>query len=115
MAEEIMRAEEALERAKVPEEKDTDEEIKNEEDEVCKNDHPVFDAVKGCDGDPEKIRNFFEIDNVDLDIQDSAGMTPLMHACWKNQPKVVKFLINLVITSPLSISQQMVGFLSWPL
>ena len=27
-------------------------------------DHPVFAAVKDCGDDPEKIRNFFEMENV---------------------------------------------------
>jgi len=76
------------------EEVNNDPELKAEEEEAGKNDHPVFAAVKECGGDPEKIRNFFEIENVNLDIEDSSGMTPLMHACWKNFPRVVKFLIK---------------------
>ena len=59
---------------------------------------PVFTAVKECGDDPEKIRNHFEMDNVSVDVEDAAGMTPLMHACWKNYPRVVKFLIGLVRT-----------------
>jgi len=64
-------------------------------EEVTMSDHPVFAAVKDCGDDPEKIRNFFEMENVSLEIGDSAGMTPLMHACWKKYPKIVKFLIGL--------------------
>lgn len=56
--------------------------------------NPVFAAVKDCGNDPEKIRNHFEIDNVSVDVGDGAGMTPLMHACWKNYPRIVKFLIG---------------------
>ena len=56
----------------------------------------MFKAVKECGGDPEAIRNHFEMENVSVDVEDAAGMTPLMHACWKNFPKVVKFLIGLV-------------------
>jgi len=61
----------------------------------CAKELPVFKAVKECGGDPEAIRNHFEMENVSVDVEDAAGMTPLMHACWKNFPKVVKFLIGL--------------------
>lgn len=59
-------------------------------------DPPVFRALKGCGDDPEMIRNFFEIDDVGVDIEDSSGMTPLMHASWKGHFKVAKFLLSQV-------------------
>ena len=59
--------------------------------------HPVFQAIKTCDDDVEKVRNFFEVAGVPVEIEDSAGMTPLMHACWKGFAKLAKFLIKQVI------------------
>ena len=59
--------------------------------------HPVFAAIKTCDDDVERVRNFFEVDGVPVEVEDSAGMTPLMHACWKGFPKLAKFLIKQVI------------------
>ena len=60
------------------------------------NDHPVFQAIKDCKNDVELIRNFFEIDGLSVEKQDSSGMTVLMHACWKGFEKIVKFLIKQV-------------------
>ena len=62
-----------------------------------KNDHPVFAAIKSCNDDVEQIRNFFEVDGVSIEIEDSVGMTPLMHTCWKGFANVTKFLIKQVI------------------
>ncbi len=65
-------------------------------EEEPKNEHPVFAAIKECGDDVEKVRNFFEVDGVPVDIEDSIGMTPLMHACWKGHLKLAKFLIKQV-------------------
>ena len=62
------------------------------------NDHPVFAAIKVCNDDIEKVRNFFEVDGVPVEIEDSIGMTPLMHACWKGHINLAKFLIKQVCT-----------------
>ena len=56
----------------------------------------MFQAIKDCKDDVELIRNFFEIDGVSVETQDSSGMTVLMHACWKGFEKIVKFLIDQV-------------------
>ena len=61
-------------------------------------DHPVFAAIKVCNDDIEKVRNFFEVDGVPVEIEDSIGMTPLMHACWKGHINLAKFLIKQVLT-----------------
>ena len=61
-------------------------------------DHPVFAAIKVCNDDIEKVRNFFEVDGVPVEIEDSIGMTPLMHACWKGHINLAKFLIKQVRT-----------------
>ena len=58
--------------------------------------HPVFQAIKTCGDDVEKVRNFFEVAGVPVEIEDSAGMTPLMHACWKGFAKLATFLIKQV-------------------
>lgn len=69
--------------------------------------HPVFKAV--TDGDVERVRNFFEIENVPIEIQDENGMTPLMHACWKGNKDMVKFLIKQVLQGAVytSIGQRL--------
>ena len=62
-----------------------------------KSEHPVFEAIKHCGNKPDKIRNFFEIEGIPIEIEDSSGMTPLMHACWKGFSDVVQFLIKQVM------------------
>jgi hypothetical protein len=59
-------------------------------------DHPVFGAIKTCEDDIEKVRNFFEVDGVPLDLEDNDGLTPLMHACWKAFKKLTAFLLKMV-------------------
>ena len=55
-------------------------------------DHPVFKSV--ADGDMETIRNYFEVEGVSLELEDSTGMTSLMHAAWKGQEAVAKYLLK---------------------
>ena len=62
-----------------------------------KDEHPVFEALKNSKDNVEDIRNFFEIDGLSIEMEDSAGMTVLMHACWKGYEKIAKFLIEQVI------------------
>lgn len=64
--------------------------------EASNKDHPVFAAIKTCEDDIEKVRNFFEVDGVPLDLEDSDGLTPLMHACWKAFKKLTAFLLKMV-------------------
>ncbi len=73
-------------------------EIENVVDEKPNNDHPLFGVLKSSKAENviEDIRNYFEVDNVSVEIMDSSGMTPLMHACWKGNVDLVKFLIKLV-------------------
>ena len=56
----------------------------------------MFQAIKDSKDDVELVRNFFEIDGVSVELQDSSGMTVLMHACWKGYENIVKFLIKQV-------------------
>jgi len=55
-------------------------------------DHPVFKKID--DGDLETIQNYFEVEGLSLEIADSHGMTPLMHASWKGNPEIAKYLIK---------------------
>ena len=55
-------------------------------------DHPVFKTI--IDGDMESMRNYFEVEGVSLELEDSTGMTPLMHASWKGKYEVAKYLIT---------------------
>jgi ankyrin repeat protein len=64
--------------------------------EESKTEHPVFSAIKNSNDEVEKVRNYFEVDGVSIEIEDSAGMTPLMHACWKGFANLAKFLIKQV-------------------
>lgn len=67
-------------------------------DEKANDDHPLFQVIKTSDAGQvvENVRNFFEIDNVSVEIKDSSGMTPMMHACWKGNLDLAKFLIKQV-------------------
>lgn len=55
-------------------------------------DHPVFKTI--ADGDMETMRNYFEVEGVSLELEDGTGMTPLMHASWKGQQDVAKYLLK---------------------
>jgi hypothetical protein len=55
---------------------------------VVVHDHPVFKAVD--DGDMERIQNFLEVEGLSVELEDSTGMTPLMHASWKGHAAVTK-------------------------
>ena len=55
-------------------------------------DHPVFKTV--ADGDMETMRNYFEVEGVSLELEDGTGMTPLMHASWKGQQDVARYLLR---------------------
>lgn len=74
-------------------EKDTEDEDVNKPD-SCKDDHPVFEAIKNSKDDIEVVRDFFEINGISVETQDSSGMTVLMHACWKGYQNIAKFLIK---------------------
>ena len=63
----------------------------NSENKVV-HDHPVFKTV--ADGDMEMMRNYFEVEGVSLEMEDQHGMTPLMHASWKGQHDIAKYLIK---------------------
>ena len=60
--------------------------------------HPVFDAIRASSQENvvDAVRNFFEVDGVNLEIMDNTGMTPLMHSCWKGNIDLAKFLIKQV-------------------
>lgn len=70
--------------------------IPGKKEEGSSKDHPVFAVIKSCEDDVEKVRNFFEVDGVSLDLEDSDGLTPLMHACWKAYKKLTSFLLKMV-------------------
>ena len=70
-----------------------DEKVETGESKI---DHQVFAAIKECKDDIEKVRNFFEVSGISVEIEDSIGMTPLMHACWKGHINLAKFLIKQV-------------------
>ena len=55
-------------------------------------DHPVFKTI--ADGDMETMRNYFEVEGVSLELEDGTGMTPLMHASWKGQQDVARYLLR---------------------
>lgn len=55
-------------------------------------DHPVFKTI--ADGDMETMRNYFEVEGVSLELEDGTGMTALMHASWKGQQDVAKYLLK---------------------
>ena len=55
-------------------------------------DHPVFKTI--ADGDMESMRNYFEVEGVSLELEDTHGMTALMHASWKGRQDVAKYLIK---------------------
>lgn len=59
---------------------------------VVIHDHPVFKAVD--DGDMERIQNFLEVEGLSVELEDSTGMTPLMHASWKGHAAVTKYLLS---------------------
>ena len=65
---------------------------KNDNSEKVIHEHPVFKTV--ADGDMEMMRNYFEVEGVSLEMEDQHGMTPLMHASWKGQYDIAKYLIK---------------------
>ena len=67
-----------------------------EEPEKANDDHPVFQAIKDSKDNVETVRDYFEIHGLSVEKQDTAGMTVLMHACWKGYENIVKFLIKQV-------------------
>ena len=67
-----------------------------EEPEKTNDDHPVFQAIKDSKDNVEVVRDYFEIHGLSVEKQDTAGMTVLMHACWKGYENIVKFLIKQV-------------------
>ena len=60
--------------------------------------HPLFELIKTSAPETvvDNVRNYFEIDGISIEIMDSSGMTPLMHACWKGNVAFAKFLIGQV-------------------
>ena len=68
--------------------------------------HPLFELIKTSTPETvvDNVRNYFEIDGISIEIMDSSGMTPLMHACWKGNIAFAKFLIGQVnIKQPISL------------
>ena len=66
--------------------------------------HPLFELIKTSEPETvvDNVRNYFEIDGISIEIMDSSGMTPLMHACWKGNIAFAKFLIGQVNIKPMS-------------
>jgi len=80
----------------VPAEKSSEKVQKEEETKDDPNVHPVFNLIKKTEADKVigAVRNYFELEGVSVEIMDGSGMTPLMHACWKGNVDLAKFLIN---------------------
>jgi len=55
-------------------------------------DHPMFKAVEK--GNFDAVQNYFEVDGLSLEMEDQHGMTALMHASWKGQTEITKFLLK---------------------
>jgi len=55
-------------------------------------DHPIFKKV--ADGDLEAVQNFLEVEGISVELEDQHGMTPLMHAAWKGNEDVAKYLVK---------------------
>ena len=68
------------------------------ENKNTENEHPVFQVLKDSIEEEaiNNVRNFFEVDGVNIEVLDGSGMTPLMHACWKGYLDLAKFLIKQV-------------------
>ena len=62
------------------------------------NEPEVFKVLKDSKEDEaiDNVRNFFEVQGVNIEVLDGSGMTPLMHACWKGYLDLAKFLIKQV-------------------
>ena len=88
---------------------------KPEEETTNHEEHPVFAELKKAKPEEaiEAIRNFFELDGVSIEISDNSGMTPLMHACWKGNLDLAKFLINQVPIFLAFFSLNSLYFFSW--
>ena len=82
----------------IPAEKSSEKVQKEEDNKDDPNVHPVFNLIKKTDADKVigAVRNYFELEGVSVEIMDGSGMTPLMHACWKGNVDLAKFLINQV-------------------
>lgn len=55
-------------------------------------DHPIFNKLE--DGLLDDIKNCLEVDQVSAEVEDSNGMTLLMHAAWKDRADMVQYIID---------------------
>ena len=55
-------------------------------------DHPMFKAVEK--GNFDAVQNYFEVEGLSLEMEDQHGMTALMHASWKGQTEITKYLLK---------------------
>jgi len=54
--------------------------------------HPIFKKLE--EGSLDDIKNFLEIDGVSVEVEDTNGMTILMHAAWKGRVDMVQYIID---------------------
>ncbi len=78
-----------------------DKNSREEEDETPPPPHHLFEVIcRGKEDNAYAVREALEKDDQDrqtiLELTDSSGMTPLMHAAWKGKPTVTKMLIDMV-------------------
>jgi len=66
--------------------------ITEEMSEVKKEEHIIFSLTEG--GSLDQIQNQIEVLGVSIELEDSNGMTVLMHASWKGHSAVVQYLLN---------------------
>ena len=75
-------------------------EVVDREDEEKKPVHPIIEAVKDKEDDPDALRKIFDQKSGDfgdpLTAADESGMTALMYASWKGKIKSLNFLIQQV-------------------
>ena len=82
-----------IEEVDVPEETNQETENPEASDEEKKaNNHPIFKLIEN--GDLAAVQNQIDIEGVSIEIEDSHGMTPLMHASWKGHKDIVEFLLK---------------------
>jgi len=66
--------------------------IKEDVTEVKNKEHLIFSLTE--DGSLDQIQNQIEVEGVSIELEDSNGMTVLMHASWKGHSSVVQYLLN---------------------
>ena len=55
-------------------------------------DHPIFKKIE--EGRLDDIKTGLEVDGVSVEVEDSDGMTLLMHAAWKDRADMVQYIID---------------------